>query len=158
MKTSDQGIALIKEFESLRLAPYHDPIGLPTVGVGHLLSREKWADLSQWPTITRGEADDLLRDDIRHHEMAVSRSITAPLSQGQFDALASFTFNLGAGALRASTLRRVLNLRDYPEVPAQLRRWVFAGGRRLRGLERRREAEILIGSPWEAPDFQSKGT
>ncbi len=152
MRTSDRGIALIKEFESLRLAPYHDAAGYPTVGYGHLLSMDKWADLKQWPAITEEKADALLRSDTVNSERAVERFISAPLTQGQFDALVSFTFNLGVGALQASTLRRVLNLRDYPEVPKQLRRWVYADGRRLRGLVRRREAEILLGAnAWAAP-------
>ncbi len=151
MKTSDEGIALIKRFEGLRLVPYRDVAGYPTVGVGHLLSKDHGEPLFLYRTLTEDEVDELLRKDVRHHESAVSRLVSVPLTQGQFDALVSFTFNLGAGALQESTLRRFLNLSDYPEVPNQLRRWVFAGGRRLRGLERRREAEVLIGAPWEAP-------
>ena len=151
MRTSERGIELIKRFEGLRLSPYHDPIGLPTVGVGHLLSKEKWADLSQWPTITEEEADNLLRKDVARFERAVGRLVKRPLTKGQFDALVSFTFNLGAGALQASTLRRVLNRGDYHDAPRQLLRWVFAGGRRLRGLVRRREAEAIVGQLWQQP-------
>jgi len=148
MQTSERGIELIKRFEALRLAPYHDSAGFPTIGYGHLLSRQKWADLSQWPAITEDEADALLRQDAARMERAVRRLILVKLSQGQFDALVSFAFNLGAGALQASTLRRVLNRGDYAEAPRQLMRWVFAGGRRLRGLVRRREAEVILGQLW----------
>ena len=147
---SDEGRGLIRRFESLRLWSYHDDVGYPTIGYGHLLSKEKWADLSQWLAITEEEADDLLGRDVHRFERAVSRLVHVPLSQGQFDALVSFTFNLGAGALQASTLRRVLNQGHYEKVPHELRRWVFAGGRKLRGLVRRREAEVTAGQPWAA--------
>ena len=152
MKTSDAGIDLIKRFEGLRLAPYHDIAGYPTVGYGHLLSREKWADLSQWATLTEEQADALLRQDVVHFERAVARLVQVRLSPGQLDALVSFAFNLGAGALQASTLRRVLNRGKYHEAPRQLLRWVFAGGRRLRGLVRRRKAEAILGALWIEPD------
>ena len=154
MKTSDAGIALIKRFESLRLAPYHDDAGYPTIGYGHLLSRKKWEDLNQWPALSgEKEADDLLHRDVQRYERAVRSLVRVPLSQGQFDALVSFTFNLGTGALRTSTLRRVLNQGEYHEVPRQLRLWVYADGRKLRGLVRRREAEVVLGleQTWMKP-------
>lgn len=150
MRTSPEGIALIKRFESLRLAPYHDAVGYPTTGYGHLLSKEKWADLSRWNPITEEEANDLLANDVGVYERAVERLVSVPLSTGQFDALVSFTFNLGAGALQASTLRRKLNRGEYHEAPRELMRWVFAGGRKLRGLVRRREAETILGMMWES--------
>ena len=153
LKLSERGIALIKRFETLRLEPYHDDAGYPTIGYGHLLSRVKRAALSQWEQITMDKALALLKRDVARSERAVARLIEVPLSQGQFDALVSFTFNLGTGALRTSTLRRVLNRGEYHEVPKQLRRWVFAGGRKLRGLVRRREAEIALGQScsWTVP-------
>jgi hypothetical protein len=79
-------------------------------------------------------------------ERAVLRLIQVSLDDGQFDALVSFTFNLGAGALQRSTLRRKINRKEYCTVPAELRRWVWADGRKLRGLMRRREAEANIYS------------
>ena len=151
MKTSDAGVKLIKEFESLELSPYHCPAGLPTIGYGHLLSLKPWLPLGEWDDITEEEADALLRKDLSMAENAVGRLISAPLSPGQHAALVSFTFNLGSGALQASTLRRVLNRGEYHEAPDQLRRWVFAKGVRLAGLERRREAEIVLGAPWVSP-------
>jgi len=78
---------------------------------------------------------------------AVLRLIDVPLTDGQYDALVSFTFNLGAGALQRSTLRRKANREQHVEVPKQLMRWVWAGGRKLKGLIRRREAEALIYRP-----------
>ena len=72
------------------------------------------------------------------------RFIGVPLEDGRFDALASFAFNLGAGALQRSTLRRKVNRAEHEAVPAEFRRWVWAGGCRLKGLVRRREAEAAL--------------
>ena len=77
-------------------------------------------------------------------ERAVLRLIKVPLTDGQFDALVSFTFNLGSGALQRSTLRRKVNREEHEEVPAEFLRWVWAGGRKLRGLVRRRAAESVL--------------
>ncbi len=92
--------------------------------------------------ISKGEAEALLIKDVQTAESAVLRLIRVPLTDGQFDALVSFTFNLGSGVLQRSTLRRKVNREEHAEVPDQLMRWVWAGGRRLRGLVRRREAEV----------------
>ena len=75
---------------------------------------------------------------------AVLRLIRVPLEDGRFGALCSFTFNLGAGALQRSTLRRRVNREEHEAVPRELRRWVWAGGRKLKGLIRRREAEAAL--------------
>ncbi len=72
------------------------------------------------------------------------RLIRVPFEDGRFDALASFTFNLGAGALQRSTLRRKVNREEHDAVPREFRRWVWAGGRKLKGLVRRREAEAAL--------------
>jgi lysozyme len=89
-------------------------------------------------------AEQLLIGDVGFAEAAVRSSIHIPLSQNQFDALVSFTFNVGAGALQRSTLRRVINRGEEADVPAQWMRWVWAGGRKLSGLARRRGSELLI--------------
>jgi lysozyme len=94
--------------------------------------------------ISREAAEALLIKDVITAEKAVLRLITVLLTDGQFDALVSFTFNLGGGALQRSTLRRVINRQSHNEVPNQLMRWVWAGGRKLRGLARRREAESIF--------------
>jgi lysozyme len=70
--------------------------------------------------------------------------ITVPLTDGQVDALVSFTYNLGGGALQRSTLRRKINRKEHAEVPEQFMRWVWADGRKLKGLIRRREAEVML--------------
>ncbi len=90
------------------------------------------------------QAEDILRKDVQTAERAVLRLIKVPLTNGQFDALISFTYNLGAGALQSSTLRRKINREEYSEVPEQFMRWVWAKGRKLKGLVRRREAETRL--------------
>lgn len=95
-------------------------------------------------TITQQQADDYLRRDVRQFERAVARQVRVPLTQGQFDALVSFAFNLGEGALAQSTLLRLLNAGDYAGAAAQFDRWNKAGGRVLPGLVRRRAAERAL--------------
>ncbi len=91
--------------------------------------------------IGEDEAEDLLRRDAGIAERALLRLIAVPLIDGQFDALASFIFNLGGGARQRSTLRRKVNREEHSAVPAEFMKWVWAGGRKLNGLVRRREAE-----------------
>ncbi len=103
--------------------------------------------------ITQAEATELLRKDVGIAELAVLRLISVPLTDGQFDALVSFTFNLGAGALQRSTLRRKANRGEHDSVPAELMKWVWAAGKSLPGLVRRRKAEALAyayGAPVRA--------
>ena len=132
------GLNLIKRFEGFSPSVYICPAGYPTIGYGHLVR-----DGEQFTSISAEEAEALLRKDVASAERAVLRLVNVPLSDGQFDALVSFTFNLGAGALQRSTLRRKVNRQLHIEVPSQLMRWVWAGGRRLNGLIRRRKAEAL---------------
>ena len=95
-------------------------------------------------TISESAAEALLAKDVWTAESGVLRLISVPLTDGQFDALVSFTFNLGSGALQRSTLRRKVNREEHHEVPEQLMRWVWAGGRKLKGLVRRREVEAVL--------------
>lgn len=133
---TQEGLDLIKQFEGFSPTIYICPAGYPTIGYGHLVrSGETYTE------ITEGEAEELLREDVESAERAVLRLIDVPLTDGQFDALVSFTFNLGSGALQRSTLRRKVNRQEHSEVPEQLIRWVWAGGRKLNGLVKRRCAE-----------------
>jgi lysozyme len=137
MRTSQVGIDLIKNYEGFSPAIYPCPAGIPTVGYGHVvLKHEKFP-----PTITKQEAEKILQQDLVQFENSVNNLIKVPLNQNQFDALVSFTFNLGGGALQRSTLRQRLNRGEYRDAANEFTKWVFAGGRRLRGLVRRREAE-----------------
>ena len=92
----------------------------------------------------------LLLEDVEVFEEAVSKLVEVPLEQNQFDALVSWTFNLGSTNLQNSTLLKVLNNEDYEGVPSQIKRWNKAGGEVLQGLVRRREAEALLfeGKEW----------
>lgn len=135
---TQDGIDLIKRFEGFSSTVYICPAGYPTIGYGHLVrSGESFTD------ITEAVAEGLLRKDVGAAERAVLRLVNVPLTDGQFDALVSFTFNLGSGALQRSTLRRKVNRRAHVEVPEQLMRWVWAGGKILNGLRMRRKQESL---------------
>ena len=144
-----EGLDLIKRFEGFSPEIYTCPAGYPTIGYGHLVrdqERERFAG-----GISREEAEELLKRDVLWAEKGVLRLINVPLMDGQFDALVSFTFNLGTGALQRSTLRRKVNREEHSEVLGEFMRWVWAGGRKLRGLILRRNAEAsLYGGANEA--------
>lgn len=137
---TEDGLRLIRRFEGFSATPYVCPAGYLTVGYGHVV---KNPDAFRQP-ITENEATEILAVDVETAERAVLRLISVPLTDGQFDALVSFTFNLGAGALQRSTLRRKINREEHEDVPAEFLRWVWAGGRKLPGLIRRRQAESAL--------------
>ena len=150
MRLSDSGVDLIKNFEGLRLSAYQDSGGVWTVGYGHT------GGVKPGDRITQDQAEALLRKDTGWAQDAVRQQVRVPLSQDQFNALTSFTFNLGAGALRDSTLLSKLNAGDYAGAQAEFGRFVHAGGRVLQGLVRRRAAEAdLFGS--QAPTGTAAG-
>lgn len=134
---TDEGVALIKTFEGLRLTRYKCSAGKWTIGIGHLIRPHE--DFSM--PITKEEAYALLHKDLAVSEKAVLRLITVPLSDFQFNALVSFTFNLGAGALQRSGLRMKVNSGEHGDVPDEFMKWVFSGGKKTKGLQRRRAAE-----------------
>ena len=137
-RINQDGIALIKEFEGLRLTPYLCPSKIWTIGYGHTRTVE--AGLR----ITPAQADMLLDEDLRLFERAVTRLTRVPLNDNQFAALVCFAFNVGVGNLESSTLLRLLNRGWYEQVPAQLMRWTRANGETLGGLSRRRAAEARL--------------
>jgi lysozyme len=141
---TDQGLALIKRFEGFSPTPYLCPAGWWTIGWGAIHGLDGQPVTVATPPVTKEEAEILLRRDVAVAERAVLRLITVPLSDGRFDALASFAFNLGGGALQRSTLRRKVNREDHGDVPDEFRKWVWGGGRKLPGLIRRREAEAMM--------------
>ena len=144
MKTGDRGLALIKYFEGLQTRAYLCPAGVWTIGYGHTKG------VSSTEAITPEQADALLAEDLSESERAVGHSVTVALSQEQFDALVSFTFNLGAGNLQGSTLLKKLNAGDSAGAADEFLRWVNAGGKKLPGLVERRNAErqlFLSGTP-----------
>lgn len=137
MRTSDAGLGMITRLEGEVLRVYKDPVGIPTIGVGHVVRPGE-----SFPNgITKEESRELLRKDVAIAEDAVNDAVKVPLSQDQFDALVSFTFNVGTGALRKSTLLRLLNQGDYQGAADQFPKWRMAGGKVLQGLVNRRKAE-----------------
>lgn len=147
MKMSNEGLELLKEHEGVRKEIYLDPIGLPTGGVGHLLKGEEIQKFPVGTPLSDEQVDEWLRQDVREAEEAVTELVTGDLTQGQFDALVSFVFNVGSGNFKKSQLLRLINAGEYDLASGQFSRWVFAGGQRFRGLERRREDErnLFIG-------------
>lgn len=148
MKTSPAGIALIQEFEGRRLEAYKCPAGIWTIGYGHTSAAGE-PTVTPGMVITKQEAVDILKRDLVKYESAVDRLVTVPLSQNQFDALVSFTYNVGEGALSKSTLLKKLNRGEYAAVPAELMKWTKGGGKELPGLVRRRRAEAAM---WRGVD------
>lgn len=141
-------IELAKRFEGFhrvpktdpgRAHPYICPAGFWTIGYGHLCD-------ARHPPITEAEAEAYLACDLNTALAATLRCcpVLATEPEGRLAALVDFTFNLGAGRLQTSTLRRRINQRDWVAAVLELRRWIYGGGRVLPGLHRRREAEVLL--------------
>ena len=153
MQMSEKAKRLLALWEGSKPNVYLDVAGLPTIGVGHLLTKDELSSgeifIKNVPVkhrfgLTAEQAIDLLTQDLKRFEQVVSGAATVPLNQNQFDALVSFSFNAGAQAFKNSTLLRLLNQGQYAAVPAQLRRWVYAGNRVIQGLANRREREIQL--------------
>lgn len=138
--TGTAGRALIRAFEGFSPTVYICPAGYPTVGYGHVVQAGEAFESPLSPD----EGDALLARDLPRYEAAVCRLIEVPLHDPCYDALVSFTFNLGEGALAASTLRRLINAGRLEEAGPQFGRWVFAGAQKLPGLVRRRAAERAL--------------
>jgi lysozyme len=135
----DQALVFVLEHEGLRLDAYRDVAGYWTIGVGHLITRDRNAPRPA--SISRFEAMELLRLDMLVAARSVLRLVEVPLNDSQYTALLSFTFNLGGAALQASALRRRLNAADYVGAATEFPKWNKAGGRIVAGLTRRRMAE-----------------
>jgi len=136
MKISKVGLDLIKDFEGCELTSYQDIVGIWTVGYGCT-----GPGIGKGMVITTQEAENMLRRHLERVEAAIERMVTVPLTQGEFDALCSFCYNLGEGALKGSTLLKLLNASDYDGAAQQFERWNKAGGKEVAGLTRRRQAE-----------------
>lgn len=140
MRTSDKGRELITAAEGVHLRTYVCPAGKYTIGVGHLVKPgESFPD-----GITMGQAQEMLSQDLAAAEKAVNGQVKVGISQAQFDALVSFVFNLGEGALTRSTLLKRINMGDFNGAADQFSRWVLADGKPMPGLVRRRKAEAAL--------------
>lgn len=159
MKISDTALKMIKHHEGVRYKPYLCPAKLWTIGVGHVLYPEQAklpvVDRLQFPirpedhrVWTSTEVDDLLAKDLARFERGVARYCPTSVShQGRFDALVSFSFNVGLGNLQRSKLRMKHNRGDYEEAADEFMKWTKGGGRVLPGLVKRRvdERSLYLG-------------
>tara|TARA_Y100001938_G_scaffold75564_1_gene104596 strand:+ start:215 stop:658 length:444 start_codon:yes stop_codon:yes gene_type:complete len=144
MNISNEGISLIKKFEGCELEAYKCAAGVWTIGYGHT------KDVREGMTISKEQADNMLLNELDIYCLHVEKAVEVDLKQCEFDALVSWTYNLGPTNLNNSTMLKVLNDKDFNEVPHQLKRWNKADGKVLQGLVRRREAEALLfeGKDW----------
>lgn len=145
MDVSPRGLKLIQEYEGLRLHAYQDSVGVWTIGYGSTKGVQPGDE------ITEAQAIELLAADVDRHADGVRRAVNVTLNQNQFDSLVSLVFNIGIGAFQRSTLLRKLNAGDYQGAAEEFLRWRYAGGKELRGLVRRREAERAMFLEPEPP-------
>lgn len=141
MNTSQRGIDFIKGWEQFSSTPYQKKGDVPTIGYGHT----RGVKMSDAP-IDEGMAELLLKQDVLEAEKAVSELVKVKLTQQQYDALVSWTFNLGQGNLGQSTLLKKINAGEHALVPQEMTKWVYADGKPSKGLARRRvkEAELYL--------------
>ena len=145
MKMSEEGLELIKEFEGCKLEAYKCPAGVWTIGVGSTLyedgSKVQKGDYLE----SEDEAMDLLALTLGKYEQSVAKAVHVPITQNEFDALVSFTYNVGGANLASSTLLKLLNSGESKSIVAQeFHKWNKAGGKELAGLTRRRQAEARL--------------
>ncbi len=144
MITSNKEILLIEQFEGFRPAMYKDAVGLPTIGYGTLIDtvEEQWLKTA---TITKDQAEVLLRKELGSIERNINLMVTGKINQNQFDALVSFCYNLGSNSLRTSTLLKKINVNPVDKaIKTEFQKWVHAGGKVLTGLVNRRNAEAEL--------------
>ncbi|WP_455479239.1 lysozyme [Bartonella sp. B23] len=139
-KISKEGLAMIKQWEGLRLHAYQDATGVWTIGYGHTSAAGK-PFVHKGTTVTEEQAENILCQDLKQFENAVEQAVQVSLTDKQFAALVSFCYNVGITAFCNSTLLKKLNKGEYESVPAELQKWNKAGGKRLQGLVHRRAAE-----------------
>lgn len=129
------GFLLTKKYEGCRLSAYQDSVGVWTIGYGHT------SGVTKGMTCTQDQADKWLMEDIQFATDTVNNSVCVSITQGQFDAMVDFVFNLGAGAFKKSTLLKLVNEGKLEEASNEFPKWSHAGGKVLPGLLSRRLAE-----------------
>jgi len=135
MQYSKSGVALTERFEGCKLTAYQDQVGRWTIGYGHTLG------VFPDQTCTQEQAEAWLQEDTEWAVKVVNALVTVPLSQGEFDALVDFTFNLGSGSIQHSTLLKLVNAGQFEAAANEFAKWDMAGGKHVAGLLRRRIAE-----------------
>jgi len=156
-RLSSEGVAFIARYEGFRSRLYYDAAGHCTIGYGHLVHRGSCngGEPAEFRAgIGRDRALELLLERAAQFAAAVNR-LGVPLDQNQFDALVSFTFNLGPGWIQDSGLQRALEAGNYAVVPREMNRWVYVGGKKLQGLVKRRRAEGELFFRGRTPDAPS---
>ncbi|KRJ17880.1 lysozyme [Acinetobacter pittii] len=141
--TSDVGVDLISSFEGTQFTAYDDGVGIWTIGTGTTVY-PNGVKVKKGDACTAEQAKTYFKHDLAKFEKTVNESVTVPLTQNQFDALVSLTYNIGSGAFNNSTLLKKLNKGDYQGAADQFLAWKKAGGKVLPGLVRRREAERAL--------------
>ena len=145
MRLGSKGLELIKSFEGFYSKPYLDPIGIPTIGYGATYYPNKKKVTMKDKPLTEKEASDLLKEMMVTYENDVKRLVKRELNQNQFDALVSFTYNLGSANLCKSTLLKKINANPCDKtIKDEFLKWNKAGGKVLNGLTRRRNAEAEL--------------
>ncbi|ALE04157.1 Phage lysozyme [Bartonella ancashensis] len=129
-KISKEGLALIKQWEGLRLHAYEDAIGVWTIDYGHAVQAGE-PIIQEGMKIIESQTETILEQDLKQFESTVEQAVTVPLTDQQFATLVSFCYNVGAEAFCNSTLLKKLNKGDYEFVLAELQKWISAGGKRL---------------------------
>jgi len=155
MKTNQTGIELIKSFEGVRLAPYKDPVGIPTIGIGATFYQDGRKVTMNDPVMTDAQVTELLKFHLNKFEQDVTKLVKVPLNSNQFSALVSFAFNAGTGNLSTSTLLKKLNQLDYSGAADEFLKWTKSRGQELSGLVRRRKAERELFTKQESNVVQS---
>jgi lysozyme len=141
-KSSNKGLDLIKSFEGLKLKPYSCPAGIPTIGYGNTFYENGKKVTLTDPLITESRANDLLINSLAKFEQYVDSYCIDSINQHQFDALVSFCYNLGPQNLKSSTLLKKVNVNPSdPTIALEFMKWTKAGGKTLKGLVKRRQAE-----------------
>ena len=136
LQVSEEGLRLITDFEGCQLQPYQCSAGVWTSGIGHT------AGVKPAQEVTEHQAAENLLGDIQQTERAVKKCMPVIMPQPVFDAVVSFSFNVGTGAACKSTLAFFINKGEWRKACEQLPRWVFVNGVRVTGLERRRANEL----------------
>ena len=140
---SKTGIDLISSFEGIRLNAYDDGVGVWTIGIGTTIY-PNGTKVKKGDKCTEEQALKYLQHDLKSFEKTVNDSVKVPLSPNQFDALVSLSYNIGSGAFKNSTLLKKLNAKDYAGAADQFLVWNKGGGKVLKGLVRRRDAERAL--------------
>ncbi|NDB59681.1 lysozyme [bacterium] len=144
MKASIDAINLIKRFEGCSLTPYKDSIGLWTVGYGRLIGDGKRLPVDYPKSFTQDTVDAFLVEDVGRVDRQLNMLLTMPIKQCQYDALVSFTYNLGIGTLKGSSIYKNLLAKDYVTAGKYILKYIYADHKVSKGLQNRREAEYNL--------------